>query len=152
MARVRTSRCRADELARAEGYLLGRYAMDRRTERADRLVPWRSTKSKGWAASIPTGIRARVEAVTAADIQRVARTYLADPSDSHSRPALSCGRDGLRRGEKVTRPRAEPRARPLQLSSVLRRWRARASSARAGSLSAASPTWSGQGGLFSSTY
>jgi predicted Zn-dependent peptidase len=65
----------ADELARAKGYLLGRYAMDRRTnERLAWYLAFYEVENVG--RSYPDRYRSRVEAVTAADVQRVARTYL----------------------------------------------------------------------------
>jgi predicted Zn-dependent peptidase len=66
----------ADELARAKGYLLGRYAMDRRTnERLAWYLAFYEVETVGRA--YPDRFRRQVESVTSADIQRVARTYLA---------------------------------------------------------------------------
>jgi len=66
------------ELARAKGYLLGRYAMDRRTsERLAWYLAFYDVEAVG--ADYPERYRAAVQAVTAADVQRVARTYLAAP-------------------------------------------------------------------------
>jgi zinc protease len=64
-----------DELARAKGYLLGRYAMDRRTN--ERLA-WHLAfnEVQGVGRAYPERLRRRVEAVTAADVQRVARAGL----------------------------------------------------------------------------
>jgi predicted Zn-dependent peptidase len=79
VARVRDEPVPADELARAKGYLLGRYAMDRRTnERIAWYLAFYAVEGVG--LEYPARYRARVEAVTAADIQRVARTYLASPT------------------------------------------------------------------------
>jgi predicted Zn-dependent peptidase len=79
VARVRDEPVPADELARAKGYLLGRYAMDRRTnERIAWYLAFYAVEGVG--LEYPARYRARVEAVTAADIQRVARTYLAGPT------------------------------------------------------------------------
>jgi predicted Zn-dependent peptidase len=65
----------ADELARAKGYLLGRYAMDRRTnERLAWYLAFYEVENVG--RSYPDRYRRQVEAVTAADVQRAARTYL----------------------------------------------------------------------------
>jgi predicted Zn-dependent peptidase len=65
----------AEELARAKGYLLGRYAMDRRTnERLAWYLAFYEVEQVGRA--YPERYRSRVEAVTAPDIQRAARTYL----------------------------------------------------------------------------
>jgi zinc protease len=66
------------ELARAKGYLLGRYAMDRRT--SERLAWYLAFYDvEGVGADYPERYRAAVQAVTAADVQRAARTYLAAP-------------------------------------------------------------------------
>jgi zinc protease len=66
------------ELARAKGYLLGRYAMDRRT--SERLAWYLAFYDvEGVGADYPERYRATVQAVTAADVQRAARTYLAAP-------------------------------------------------------------------------
>jgi zinc protease len=79
VARVRDELVPADELARAKGYLLGRYAMDRRSN--ERLA-WSLAfyEVQGVGLRYPDRYRARVDAVTAADVQRVARTYLGDPA------------------------------------------------------------------------
>ena len=79
VARVRDEPVPADELARAKGYLLGRYAMDRRT---NERIAWYLAfyEVEGVGREYPDRYRARVEAVTAADIQRVARTYLTNPT------------------------------------------------------------------------
>jgi zinc protease len=67
------------ELARAKGYLLGRYAMDRRTnERIAWHLAFEEIEGVGRAHS--DRLRRQVEAVTSADVQRVARTYLAAPT------------------------------------------------------------------------
>jgi zinc protease len=66
----------ADELARAKGYLLGRYAMDRRTN--ERMAWYLAFyEVEGVGRGYPDRFRQRVEGVTVADVQRVARTYLA---------------------------------------------------------------------------
>jgi zinc protease len=63
------------ELARAKGYLLGRYAMDRRTnERLAWYLAFYEIENVGRA--YPDRYRDRVEAVTPADVQKAARTYL----------------------------------------------------------------------------
>ena len=79
VARIRDEPVPADELARAKGYLLGRYAMDRRT---NERVAWYLAfdEVEGVGLAYPERYRARVEAVTAADVQRVARAYLANPT------------------------------------------------------------------------
>ena len=68
-----------DELARAKSYLLGRYAMDRRTNerRAWYLAFY---EVEGVERDFPDRYRRAVEQVTAADVQRAARTYLAAPT------------------------------------------------------------------------
>ena len=66
----------AEELARAKGYLLGRYQMDRRTN--ERLAWYLAFyEIEGVGRSYPDRFHRQVEAVTVADVQRVARTYLA---------------------------------------------------------------------------
>lgn len=75
VARVRAERVGEDELRRARGYLLGRYAMDRRTnERQAWYAAFYELQRVG--ADFPERYRRAVEAVTAADVQRVARRYL----------------------------------------------------------------------------
>jgi predicted Zn-dependent peptidase len=75
VARVRAERVGEDELRRARGYLLGRYAMDRRTnERQAWYVAFYELQRVG--ADFPERYRRAVEAVTAADVQRVAQRYL----------------------------------------------------------------------------
>jgi len=78
----------ADELSRAKGYLLGRYAMDRRTN--ERLA-WHLAFQEvhGVGRDYPERFRGRVEAVTAGDVQRVARRYLATPTTVVLGPAAS---------------------------------------------------------------
>ena len=69
----------AEELARAKGYLLGRYAMDRRTN--ERLAWYLAFyEVEGVGRAYPERFRRAVEAVTIADVQRVARIYLATPT------------------------------------------------------------------------
>jgi zinc protease len=66
------------DLTRAKGYLLGRYAMDRRT--SERLAWYLAFYDlEAVATDYPERYRAAVQAVTAADVQRVARAYLATP-------------------------------------------------------------------------
>ncbi len=73
--KIRDVPVEADELARAKGYLLGRYAMDRRTnERLAWHLGFYEVEAVGGA--YPDRFRRQVESVTSADIQRVARTYL----------------------------------------------------------------------------
>lgn len=73
--KIRATPVTPDELARAKGYLLGRYAMDRRTnERQAWYLGFYEVQGVGRA--YPERYRSGVEAVTATDVQRVARTYL----------------------------------------------------------------------------
>jgi len=66
------------DLTRAKGYMLGRYAMDRRT--SERLAWYLAFYDlEAVATDYPERYRAAVQAVTAADVQRVARAYLATP-------------------------------------------------------------------------
>jgi len=73
--RIRDTPVPEDELARAKGYLLGRYAMDRRT---NERIAWHLAfnEVEGVGRGYPDRFRRAVEAVTAADVQRVARAYL----------------------------------------------------------------------------
>jgi zinc protease len=75
--RVRTETVSADSLARAKGYLLGNYAMDRRTN-ARQAWYMAFYEVEGVGQQFPERYRRAVEAVTAADVLRVARAYL-DP-------------------------------------------------------------------------
>jgi zinc protease len=78
IARVQRERVPEPELARAKRYLLGRYAMDRRT--SERLAWYLAFyEVERVAADYPERYRRAVEAVTAADVQRAATTYLAAP-------------------------------------------------------------------------
>lgn len=73
--RIRREPVTAAELTRAKGYLLGRYAMDRRTNaRQAWYLGFYDVQEVG--QDFPTRYRGAVEAVSAADVQRVARTYL----------------------------------------------------------------------------
>ena len=65
-----------EELTRAKAYVLGRYAMDRRTnERQAWYLAFYEIERAG--LEYPERFRRAVEAVTAADVQRAATTYLA---------------------------------------------------------------------------
>lgn len=77
--RVRTEPVSDDELARAKGWLLGNYAMDRRTN-ARQAWYLGFYEIEGVGLDYPERYRRAVEAVTAADVQRVARAYLAEPT------------------------------------------------------------------------
>lgn len=73
--KIRRERVGDDELRRAKNYLLGRYEMDRRTnERQAWYVGFYTVEGVG--PDYPARYRRAVEAVTAADVQRVAQTYL----------------------------------------------------------------------------
>jgi zinc protease len=75
IARVQRQAVTAPELARAKGYLLGKYAMDRRTnERQAWYLNFHEVQGVG--QQYPARYRRAVESVTSADVQRVARTYL----------------------------------------------------------------------------
>jgi zinc protease len=85
VARIKADRVDADELARAKGYLLGRYAMDRRTnERQAWYLAFYELTGAG--RDFPDRYRRAVEAVTAADVQRVAQRYLSRPTTLVLRP------------------------------------------------------------------
>lgn len=73
--RIRTSPVGDEELRRAKNYLLGRYEMDRRTnERQAWYLGFYTVEGVG--LDYPARYRRAVEAVTAADVQRIAQTYL----------------------------------------------------------------------------
>lgn len=77
--RIRAEPPSAAELTRAKGYLLGRYAMDRRTnERQAWYLAYYTLQGVG--ADYPARYRRAVQAVTAADVQRAAQRYLARPT------------------------------------------------------------------------
>jgi predicted Zn-dependent peptidase len=74
--RIRRDAVGAEELARAKNYLLGRYEMDRRTnERQAWYLGFYTVE--GVRGEYAARYRRAVEAVTAADLLRVAQTYLA---------------------------------------------------------------------------
>jgi len=74
--RIRRDPVSTEELTRAKGYLLGRYAMDRRTN--ERLAWYLAFYAvEGQPPDFPERYRQAVEAVSTADILRVARRYLA---------------------------------------------------------------------------
>ncbi|MDP3767731.1 MAG: pitrilysin family protein, partial [Dehalococcoidia bacterium] len=73
--RVRTEPVGQEELKRAKGYLLGKYVMDRRTnERQAWYLAFYDVEGVG--QDFPERYRRAVDAVTAADVLRVARKYL----------------------------------------------------------------------------
>jgi zinc protease len=83
--RIRTEPVTTDELARAKGYLLGNYTMDRRTN--GRQAWYLSFyEIEGVGQKFPDQYREAVQAVSVADLQRVARTYLANPTMVVLRP------------------------------------------------------------------
>jgi predicted Zn-dependent peptidase len=83
--RIRMEPVTTDELARAKGYLLGNYTMDRRTN--GRQAWYLSFyEIEGVGQKFPDQYREAVQAVSVADLQRVARTYLANPTMVVLRP------------------------------------------------------------------
>ena len=83
--RIRSEPVGAEELGRAKGYLLGNYTMDRRTN--GRLAWYLAFyETEGVGQKFPDQYRKAIEAVTAADLLRVARAYLADPTTVVLRP------------------------------------------------------------------
>ena len=73
--KIRDVAVSAADLARAKGYLLGRYEMDRRTN--ERLAWYLAFyEIEGVGRAYPDRFRRQVEAVTVTDVQRAARTYL----------------------------------------------------------------------------
>ena len=74
------------ELARAKGYLLGQFALDRRT---NARLTWYDGffESLGVGPDFAERYERAVEAVTIEDVQRVARTYLAAPTVVRLGPA-----------------------------------------------------------------
>jgi zinc protease len=83
--RVRNELVAADDLSRAKGYLLGSYTMDHRSNaRLAWSMAFHEVESVG--QDFPERYRRAVEAVTAEDVRRVARTYLGTPSVLVLRP------------------------------------------------------------------
>ena len=75
VARIQREVVSDEELRRAKRFLLGRYAMDRRTnERQAWYLAFYDVERVG--ASYPGRYRLAVEGVTASDVQRAAKTYL----------------------------------------------------------------------------
>lgn len=73
--RIRREPVSAEELVRAKGYLLGRYAMDRRTN--ERLAWYLAFYDvEGQTRDFPERYRRAIEAVSVADVLRAARQYL----------------------------------------------------------------------------
>lgn len=77
--RIRRERLSAEELARAKAYLLGQFALDRRTNA--RLAWYQAFfESTGLGYGFADAYTRAVEAVSAEDVQRVANAYLASPT------------------------------------------------------------------------
>ncbi|MGH7389290.1 MAG: M16 family metallopeptidase [Candidatus Rokuibacteriota bacterium] len=75
IARVQREPVAGEELERAKGFLLGNYAMDRRTN-ARQAWYMAFYEVEGVGQDFPDRYRRAVEAVTAESVQRAARTYL----------------------------------------------------------------------------
>lgn len=83
--RIRSEPVGADELGRAKGFLLGNYTMDRRTNgRQAWYLAFYDTAGVG--QKFPDQYRKAVEAVTPADVLRVAKAYLSSPTTVVLRP------------------------------------------------------------------
>jgi zinc protease len=83
--RIRTDPVSDDELRRAKGYLLGRYTMDRRTnERQAWYLAF--YEQVGVGQDYPERYRKAIEAVTPADVRRVAKQYLENVTTVVLRP------------------------------------------------------------------
>jgi zinc protease len=86
--RIKTEPVGPEELRRAKGYLLGRYAMDRRTnERQAWYLAFYEVEHVG--GGFPESYRKAVEAVTPADLRRVAERYLGTVTTVVLRPAAA---------------------------------------------------------------
>jgi predicted Zn-dependent peptidase len=85
--RIRRERLSPAELVRAKGYLLGQFALDRRT---NARLAWYDGffESLGLSADFAERYARAVEAVTAEDVQRVAQLYLAAPTVVRLGPAV----------------------------------------------------------------
>jgi predicted Zn-dependent peptidase len=79
LERVRTTLVSDEELRRAKGYVLGSYAMDRRTN-ARQAWYLAFYESAGVGLDFPERYRHAVEAVTSEDVRRVAQKYLSAPT------------------------------------------------------------------------
>jgi zinc protease len=83
--RIRSEPVGADELARAKGFLLGNYTMDRRTNgRQAWYLAFYDIEGVG--QKFPDHYRKAVESVTPADVLRVAKAYLSSPTTVVLRP------------------------------------------------------------------
>ena len=86
IARVRAEPLGADEMARAKAYTVGKYDMDRRTnERQAWYLAFYEIEGVG--LDYPERYRRALEAVTAADVQRAAGTYLTPSATVVLRPS-----------------------------------------------------------------
>jgi zinc protease len=89
--RIRGEQVSERELARAKAYLLGNLTMDRRTSaRHAWYMAFFEVIGAGW--NFPERYAAAVEAVTPADVARVAGTYLTQPTVIVLQPAKTGGR------------------------------------------------------------
>jgi zinc protease len=79
LERIRQGPVSPAELARAKAYLLGQFTLDRRT---NARLAWYDTffEALGVGPDFADRYVRAVEAVTAADVQRVAGTYLTAPT------------------------------------------------------------------------
>jgi zinc protease len=79
LERIRRDPVSPTELARAKAYLLGQFALDRRT---NARLAWYDAffEALGVGTDFPDRYARAVETVTAEDVQRVARTYLTAPT------------------------------------------------------------------------
>jgi predicted Zn-dependent peptidase len=88
--RIRAEAIDAQELARARAYLLGTLAMDRRTSaRHAWYLAFYELIGAGW--DWPQRFTRAVEAVTVADVGRVAQRYLVRPTVVVLRPPKESG-------------------------------------------------------------
>lgn len=87
LERIRREPLRPAELARARGYLLGQFELDRRT---NARLAWYDGffESLGVGPDFAERYARAVEAVTVEDVQRVARTYLGAPTVVRLGPAV----------------------------------------------------------------
>jgi predicted Zn-dependent peptidase len=86
LERMRSEPLSPSDLARAKGYLLGQFALDRRT---NARLSWYDGffESLGLGPDFAERYARAVEAVTVEDVQRVAQTYLAAPTVVRLGPA-----------------------------------------------------------------
>lgn len=86
LERMRSEPLSPSDLARAKGYLLGQFALDRRT---NARLSWYDGffESLGLGPDFAERYERAVDAVTVEDVQRVARTYLAAPTVVRLGPA-----------------------------------------------------------------